>query len=146
MRRDTIRDQLERIAKLAGYVNTRTGRLEHSGAKREPASKLFKKVTLFALFVSDEETFLIRPHIFASNDGRTAEGWSAWFKKNYTTERPKDGIPGILQNILDGISRRSGGDKHWAIARIVGWVPNDRSSIIRSEKLAARNKSKHKRR
>jgi len=146
MRRDTIREQLERIATLAGYVNERTGKLEHAGAKRGPATKLYKKVTLFALFVSDEETFLIRPHIFNSNDGRTAEGWLDWFRKNYTSERPKDGEPGILQNILDGISRRSGGEKHWRVARIIGWAPNDRSRIIHSEKSKTRNKAKRKRR
>lgn len=146
MRRDTIRDQLERIARLAGYVDTRTGRLKHAGAKREPASKLYKKVTLFALFVSDEETFLIRPHIFNSNDGRTEADWFAWFRENYTSKRPSDGEPGILQNILDGISRRSGGEKHWRVSRIIGWAPNDRSSIIRSEKSKTRNQAKRKRR
>jgi len=142
MRRETIKEQLDNIARLAGSVDVRTGKL---GA-RAPASKLYKKITLFALFVSDEETFLIRPHIFTSNDGRNAVDWFAWFKKNYTTERTKDDRPGILQNILDGISRRSGGEKHWRISRIIGWAPNDRSRIIHSEKPAKRNKAKHSRR
>lgn len=148
MRRDTIRDQLERIARLAGYVDERTGRLRQPGAARGNPSTLIRQVTLFALFVSDAEppTFLIRPHVFNSRDGRTEKEWFAWFRKHYTTERPSDGEPGLLANILAGISRRSGGEKHWRVSRIIGWVPDDRSSIIRSEKSKTRNKTKHKRR
>lgn len=144
MRRDTIRDQLERIRTLAGTVNESTGKLERAGS-RASADTLYKKVTLFALFVSDEETFLIRPHIFNSNDGRTAREWFAWFREHYTTARPDNGEPGILTNILGGISRRTG-DKHWRVARIIGWAPNDRSSIIHSAQSKTRNKTKHKRR
>jgi hypothetical protein len=116
------------------------------GGKSASQKKLHKKVTLFALFVSDTETFLIRPHVFNSNDGRNAAGWNAWFRKNYSTERPSDGEPGILTNILDGISARSSGEKHWRVARIIGWAPNDRSRIIRSAKPKARHKTKQKRR
>ena len=145
MRRDTIKDQLERIARLAGTVDERTGMLGFPGERRAPASKLYKKVTLFALFVSDENTFLIRPHIFNSNDGRSETEWHSWFRANYTTKRPDDGEPGILRNILDGISRRTG-DKQWRIARVIGWAPNDRSGVIHSEKSKTRNKAKRKRR
>lgn len=145
MRRDTIRDQLERIARLAGYVDKRTGRLRKPGASRGNPAQRFRTVTLFALFVSNEGTFLVRPHVFNSRDGRTEKEWFAWFRKHYTTERPADGEPGLLRNILDGLSRRSGGEKLWRVARIIGWAPDDRSAIIRSEKSKTRHKTKHKR-
>lgn len=142
-RRETIRDQLEKVRRLGGELDPTTGMLRKSRAQLKAH---YSKITLFTLFVSDENTWLLRPHVIESKEEpRTPHEWHEWLRDHYTTRSRPDGLPGMLTQILDGISARTG-DKHWRVYRVVGWVPHDRSSIIHASTRARGNKTKRSRR
>lgn len=132
LRRETIGAQIKRILRLRPNRDEATGMLYKT--RRELVTKR-KKVTLAGLFVSDENTFLIRPHLFNSKTGRNAVEWERWFSVHYGD---------ILPTILEGMEGRTG--KQWRLYRILGWLPDDNTRIIRTKTHTKRNKNKQKRR
>jgi hypothetical protein len=118
-----LRDKLDRIRKLYPKGPTSNGQL-YSGSLREAESGRWKKVTLYTLFISDENTHLLRPHVFDSQRARSASQWSAWFAKNLRDIHVKAVLPGI------GVRT----NKSWAVKQILGWAP-----------LHAKHKSNHSR-
>jgi hypothetical protein len=133
IRKESVGQQIRRILRASGKLDTRTGMLYQ---KREQLTRHYHAVTMFALFVSDEETFLLRPHVFESiKTKRNALAWRAWFKKNYGKI--------LRENILPGMGNRT--DKQWRLYRIIGWVPgakNDRHGSSNSSARKPRNKTK----
>ncbi len=128
IRRETIGAQIKRIMRVRPHRDPDTGMLYKS---RRELSVQRKKVTLIGLFVSDENTFLIRPHLFSANGTRDAAGWDQWWRDNYGT---------ILPNILEGMSNHT--DKHWRLYRIIGWMPDDNTRLIHAHTSKKRNKAK----
>lgn len=128
IRRESIGKQIKRIRALRPNRDDATGMLYKT--RRELSVKR-KKVTLIGAFVSDEGTFLIRPHLFESKTARNATEWEQWFSEKYGE---------ILPNILDGMENRTG--KQWRLYRIIGWMPDDSTRIIRAKTRTQRNKTK----
>lgn len=71
----------------------------------------WKKVTLYTLFESSEETHLLRPHVFETKTARPAAEWHSWFRENV------DAI--IKRDIIPGINLRTG--KIWRVKHVIGW-------------------------
>lgn len=142
IRKETIGAQIKRIRRIARKRDLATGMLYNN--KRQLTTKR-KKITLIGIFVSDENTFLIRPHLFESGTSRNAAQWGAWLRENYSAKPDPDStrLP-ILTNILSGMENRTG--KQWRLYRIIGWLPDDSKRIVRAKTLSTRNKTKSQRR
>ena len=112
----------QRIASKLRQIRRTFKRRHSSGMLYNNANELkyfYKRVTMFCVFVSDDETWLLRPHIFeAKKITRSPEDWAAWFAEHHTKI--------IEDSILDAISNRTGG-KHWSLYRIIGFVPDART-------------------
>ena len=132
IRRETIGAQIRRIQRIAKNRDAATGMLYNT---RRQLSTKRKRITLIGLFVSDENTFLIRPHLFESKTARNAKEWEAWLADKYGE---------ILPNILEGMENRTG--KQWRLDRIIGWLPDDSTRLVRTETRSQRNKTKPQRR
>ena len=142
IRKETITAQISRIRRTLKFRDDATGMLYNT--KSQLTTKR-KKITLIGLFVSDEDTFLIRPHLFESNTARNARQWEAWLSEHYRAAPiPGDSRVPILKNILDGMQNRT--NKQWRLYRIIGWTPDDRTWIVRAKTRGARNKTKSQRR
>lgn len=130
VRRESIGKQIKKI--LQGRTLDPATAMLYTTATQ--LNRRYKKVTLFGLFVSDENTFLVRPHLFSSKKvARNAEEWNKWFQENYGK---------ILRDpILPGMENRTGG-KQWRLYRVIGWVPNDSAGLINSAPRKKRNKTK----
>jgi hypothetical protein len=129
IRKDTIKQQLHRIRAAFPQRNLNTGQIYNHG--NEQRGK-FKTITLYSLFVSDEGTFLVRPHVFKSADLRSASEWENYLADSYGE---------ILPRILDGMAARTG--KQWRNYRIIGWTKNDTSQLKnRPARIRRNNKSK----
>ncbi len=128
VRRETIGQQIKRITRVKRHRDLDTGMLYN---KRSELITKRKKITLIGLFVSDEKTFLVRPHLFSSTTLRNARQWEAWLRDNYGT---------ILPNILEGMSNHT--DKSWRLYRIIGWMPDDTTRLIHARSHKKRNKTK----
>src|SRR5689334_3301370 len=87
---------------------------EHGQLYREKSEtrQSFTRVTLWTLFVSHENTHLLRDHVFSKGDSKTPAQWADWFANN---------LGDIHRNaILPGIAVRT--NKQWAVQRIIGWI------------------------
>jgi hypothetical protein len=107
----------DKIAKLRRAVpkHTASGQLY---AKIIETRRLYTRVTLYTLFVSNENTHMLRDHVFNCIDPRTPKQWAEWF-----TEHLQDIH---RQAVLPGIAVRT--NKQWAVQRIIGWVGNAKHS------------------
>lgn len=142
IRKETIRQQIQRIRMAYKKRDISTGQLYNTEAQRK---RSYKKITLIGMFVSDENTFLIRPHVFEKNDAMSPRQWEAWFSRHYNAEpEQENGHPGVLFQILDGMENRTG--KQWRLYRIIGWVAGDNTGLVRSRARKARNKTEPSRR
>lgn len=142
IRKETIGAQIKRIQRITKNRDAATGMLFNN---RRQLSTRRKKITLIGIFVSDEDTFLIRPHLFESNTPRNAGEWNAWLQENYNAKHdPTSTRLPILTNILDGMENRTG--KQWRLYRIIGWLPDDSKRLVRSKTRTKRNKTKPQRR
>ena len=141
IRKETIGAQVKRVQRIAKRRDNATGMLYNSPGQLVTRRK---KITLLGIFVSDEDTFLIRPHLFKSDNPRNAVEWERWLSKHYTVEVDDDDIGGILGNILSGMENRTG--KQWRLYRLIGWLPDDSTRIVRAKTRRERNKIKSQRR
>lgn len=143
IRKESIGAQIKRIRSIAKFRDEATGMLYNN--KRQLATKR-KRITLIGLFVSDEDTFLIRPHLFESKkEPRNAREWEAWLAQHYRAKAlPGEKREPILTNILDGMENRTG--KQWRLYRIIGWLPDDSTRLVRAKTRSTRNKTKPQRR
>ncbi len=133
IRKDTIGAQIKRIMATHNKLDRDTGMLYNS--RRELAVKR-KKITMLGLFVSDEGTFLVRPHLFRRREKLDAAGWNNWLAENYGTI--------LRERLLPGMGDRTG--KHWRLYRIIGWVANDNTGLRNTKAHSQRNKTKRARR
>jgi hypothetical protein len=118
-----LKTKLDRIRKLYPKGPTANGQI-FSG--RFLPTARFKKVTLYTLFVSDENTHLLRPHVFETHRGRTATQWSAWFAAKLTDIH--------IASVLPGLGIRT--DKSWSVKRILGWSAGNAQHRIDSPRVA----------
>ena len=109
VKKDTIKQQLDRITRVFPIRDLSTGMMY-----KTKSSLLVKrkKIILWGLFVSDGNTFLLRPHTFKTKKtGKNAVQWEAWLAEHYGTI--------LRDSILPAMANRTG--KLWRLYRIVGW-------------------------
>lgn len=129
IRKDTIKQQVDRIRSAFPQRNLQTGQLYNHGNEQRGRMAI---ITLWSMFVSDEGTFLLRPHVFRTKEPRTAEQWEEYLAENYGT---------ILRDrILPGMQDRTGG-KAWRNYRVLGWTKNDTSQLKNRAARTRRNKN-----
>lgn len=118
-----LKEQLDNIRRIYPRRN-RYGQLtpDRSG------KTAWSQTTLFTLFVSDENTHLIRPHLFKKRKPMTALQWADWFSHNLREV--------YVNGILPGIGIRTG--KQWVVQRVIGWAAKNAESITRNSGLAKR--------
>lgn len=101
------------------------------------------RVTLWCVFVSSDDTHLVRNHLFDTlPKHRDAEQWHQWFTLHLSKIH--------RDSVLRGLRIRTGRD--WSVHRILGWVADQssgaRKRASRKPKSAAlsrgRNKAKRK--
>lgn len=96
----------------------------------------YKRITLHTLFISEENTHLLRDHEFTSATAKSPSEWNA-----YLGEKLAD----IHRNsILPGLAVRTG--KAWSVQRIIGWVGNAVHKTRNSRVARGRGKAKSRRR
>ena len=106
-----LKDKLDRIRAALPKGPTRHGQLY---AVATDTKRRYKQVTLYTLFISEENTHLLRPHIFKKEDAMTPAQWHDWFS---------DKLEEIHKTaVLPGIAIRT--NKSWAVERILGWSGN----------------------
>lgn len=111
-----IRLQIARVRESVPK-RTRYGQLY---AKLEQTKRSYKRVTLLTLFVSDENHRIFRRHLFESKKlARTPKEWDAWFTKHLAKIH--------RENVLGGLTKRTGGRDFWAVKRLIGWIGDARS-------------------
>lgn len=117
MTSQTIGDRIDSIRRLYPRGPNRYGQLYRTQVN---ARRMFRKVTLYTLFVSEDSSYLIRDHLFESKkQKRSPQQWSEWFGRNLTEIHQK--------GVLPGMSLRTGG-KAWSVLKIIGWVGDARTS------------------
>lgn len=130
VRKETIGQQLQRIQRLRLRFDLSTGMMYNKPAD---LTRRRKAITMIGLFVSDESTFLIRPHLFKTEKrGKNAREWDAWLAEHYGKI--------LRDSILPNMEVRTG--KQWRLYRIVGWVANDNTRSIRAKIHQKRDKKK----
>ena len=129
IRRESIGKQIDRISRLKLHQEESTGFFYNS--KSELATKRHK-YTVVGLFVSDENTFLVRPHVFERKEKMTYKQFDAWLAEHYGKI--------LRDNILPGMEVRT--DKQWRLYRIIGVFPNDSTGLVRTKTRGRRNKAK----
>ena len=131
-RKETIGQQIARIRATKKERDLLTGMLFN---RRPELAVKRKKITVIGLFVSDENTFLIRPHVFETEKkGRNAAQWEAWLAEHYGKI--------LRDNILPGMEIRT--NKQWRLYRIIGWIGGDSTGLVRPKIHQSRNKTKRK--
>lgn len=103
-----LSDKLDMLRAAVPKGPTRFGQLY---AVASETRRKYRRVTLHTLFISEENTHLLRPHVFRKESALTPAQWSDWFGANLTRIH-KDFV-------LPGIAIRT--SKSWAVERIIGW-------------------------
>lgn len=125
-----LREKIERLRRAAPNASA-YGQLYK---EKSETSKGYKRVTLYTLFQSEEQTHLIKNHVFDAKEYRTPKMWAAWFSENLSS---------VHRNaVLPGIAVRTG--KSWAVLKILGWVGHAEYSSKNSQVAGKRNKAKRK--
>lgn len=120
--------KLERLKRAAPNISPFGQLYRH---QRE-TTRQYSRVTLWTLFVSHENTHLLRDHIFKKAEPRSPQKWAEWFSAN---------LSDIHRNaILPGIAVRT--NKQWAVQRIIGWVGDAEHAIDNPKVGRTRNKTK----
>lgn len=129
IKKETVGAKIARVRAAYKHRDRSTGQLYNRKTELE---KAWIAVTLWSLFVSDENTFLLRPHVFRSRESRNPVEWNEWLREHYG---------GIFRNsILPGMFNRTG--KHWRLYRVIGWTPDDNIRLIRAKVSKKRHKTK----
>jgi hypothetical protein len=124
-----LKAKLDRIRKMHPRGPTAYGQIYSGRLLRE---RRWKRVTLYTLFRSDENTHLLRPHVFESERARDAKAWAGWFSKHLREIHIKAVLPGL------GIRT----DKSWTVERILGWSANAKHSVNYSRMARKGHKAK----
>jgi hypothetical protein len=92
-RKGTIREQLERLQHVLPKRDLRTGLMY---ARRDELALHSKSIKLYGVFASDQGTFMLRAHIFESEQARTHEQWADWLAEHYSKILRDSIIPGMI--------------------------------------------------
>lgn len=131
LRRMKIRDRLESLRRRAPNRDA-TGQLFKNA---EELKRRYKRISLYTLLVSEENTHQIHEAVFKNNKGKDRFEWAAWLAKHFE----KIYVTGILA----GIGLRT--EKKWSVQKIIGWVGHDSRKSENPKVARKRNKAKQKR-
>jgi hypothetical protein len=98
----------------------------------------YKRVWFWTLYVSDENTHMVRKHLFKKDNAMSPKEWHAWFARNM------DKIQ--RSAVLPGLAIRTDLSKQWAVARYIGWVGDAKHATRHTAARRTRNKTKSSRR
>jgi hypothetical protein len=113
MTTQTIRDRIENVRRLHAKGPNASGQLYNKISETRGA---YSRVTLYTLFQSDDDTHLVRDHLFESKKrARTSAEWSVWFGANLATIH--------ASGVLPGMALRTG--KAWSVLKILGWAGDE---------------------
>ena len=132
-KRNGVGAEIKRLRATYKKRNDATGQLYNLAAD---LNRKNKAIVLWGLFVSDENTFLLRPHLFTRKEAMIGTQWDSWFRKHYGKI--------LRDNILPHMSNRTA-DKQWRLYRIIGWTAGDNTKIKSPATRKKRNKTKRKR-
>jgi hypothetical protein len=128
-----LKQKLESLRRVAPY-STRYGQLYRD--KRETQLR-YRRVTLWTLFVSDENEHMIRDHAFEKREAMTAREWHVWFSKHLEKIQRESVLPGI--GIRTGL-------KAWAVQQVIGWTGDAKHASRNPPLDRKRHKAKRQRR
>ena len=109
----TVGDKLRSVRNLAPLGPSPLGQIYSAKADLK---RSYERITFWTLFRSDENTHLVRPHVFVKKKPYTPAQWYAWLGNNL------DKIQ--RENVLPGINRRTG--KTYFVERKLGWIGHAR--------------------
>lgn len=125
-------EKMERLQKAHPNISKNGQLYKH----KSETLQSYASVTLWTLFVSSENTHLLRDHVFRKSRPFNAAEWSQWFSEN---------LADIHKNaVLPGIAVRT--NKQWTVQRILGWVGDAEYAAEDSSAYRKRHKAKNKRR
>lgn len=126
-----LRKRFEQLRRIAPKHST-TGQMYKDGAHLKLR---FRRVTLYVLLVSEENTHMMHPAIFKRDHAMTSKEWAGWFSRNFAKI--------YTGSILPGIALRT--SKSWSVRKIIGWVGSVKHSVDDSKMAKRRHKTKSKR-
>ena len=126
-----LRAIVERLRRSNPHID-KTGQMYSDKVQLE---RRYRRVVLYTLFLSDENTHMIRPHVFDKKRHMSGQEWASWFSEHLTKIH--------VGTILPALSARTGG-KAWSVQQIMGWVGNAKYATRPTAKRAKRNKTKSK--
>lgn len=130
----TIGGQLQRFINLRVKLDKKTGFLY---LNKKTLKTPQKRITFYGLFVSDEDTFVIRPHVFRSKKAMTPRAWRGWLEGSYGDI--------LRKSILPGMSIRTD-NKFWRLSHVIGISPGAPIRFADSATHRKRHKTKSSRR
>lgn len=128
-----LRDKLDRLRRAVPKGPTKYGQLY---AVASETKQRYKQVTLHTLFISEENTHLLRPHVFKKDEAMTPAQWHDWFSQKLEEIHKTAVLPGIAIRT----------NKSWAVERILGWTGNVKHKSDSSAARSKRNQTKRQRR
>lgn len=118
-----VAERIAYIKRLTPKQSRLTGQLVASGAAFGGS---YKRVTLWAVLVSSDDSHMVHPTIFNKERAKSAREWYIWFRKH---------VAQVYANgVLPGVNIRT--DKIWSIEKWIGWQGGSAKSITRNSKLA----------
>lgn len=108
-----VREKLEQIRRLAPKGPNEFGQIY---AAKEDLNRAYDRITFWTIFKSDENTHLVRPHVFVSKRPRSPAEWYDWLARNLDDIQRTD--------VLNGLNNRTG--KQYFIFRKLGWIGHAR--------------------
>lgn len=125
-----LAEKIERLQRAAPKVS-KFGQLY---AVKADTERKYKRIVLHTLFRSDENTHLLRPHVFTKKAAMTPQQWHAWLSEHLTD---------IHKNaVLPGLAVRT--SKSWAVERIIGWTADVKHKSRNPPVDRRRNQAKRK--
>lgn len=123
-----IRDKLEFLRKRAPNRDA-TGQL---WKERAELSKRFKRISLYCLLVSEENTHQIHEAVIKKDKGKDRAEWAEWLAKHFENI--------YVLGVLAGIGLRT--EKKWSVQKILGWVGHAKHVSRNSKMARKRHKTK----
>ena len=125
--------KLDKLRASAPNGPTRYGQLY---AAKSETKWSYSQITLHTLFVSEENSHLIRPHVFKKERPMTAAEWHAWLAKNLEHIHKTAVLPGLAIRT----------SKSWAVQRIIGWTGDVKHKFNAAAMAPKRHPAKRQRR
>ncbi len=126
-----LKDRLAKLQKASPNCS-KNGQLYKEVSETKYA---YSRVKLFTLFRSEENTLMLRPHVFIKKKPMLPAEWSAWFGEHLKEIQRLAVLPGL------GVRT----SKSWGVQRVIGWVGDAKYKSRNTAMDSRRDKAKRKR-